>query len=202
MIRKEAMFKLSYGLFVLSTRLDDKDNACIINTATQITDNPKRISVAVNKNNYTCEMLTKSKKFTISVISQEADFELFRRFGFQSGRDTDKFEGHKDYYRTENGTFFICEGTNAYISCTVFDMIDCGSHILFLADVTEAETLSESPSATYQYYFDHIKPKPEAEKKKGFVCKICGYVYEGEELPEDFICPICKHGAEDFEPIK
>ena len=202
MIRNEAMFKLSYGLFVLTTNHNGEDNGCIINTVTQVTDNPKRITIAVNKNNYTCSMIEKSKKFTVSVISQDATFDLFKRFGFASGRDTDKFAGHKDHYRTENGTYFICEGTNAYISCTVTDIIDCGTHLLFLSDVTEAETLSDVPSATYQYYFDNIKPKPEIPKKKGYVCKICGYVYEGDELPDDFICPICKHGVDDFEPIK
>ncbi len=202
MIRQEAMFKLSYGLFVLSANDNGNDNACIINTATQVTDSPKRISIAVNKNNLTCEMINNSKKFTISVIAEDATFDLFKRFGFVSGRDTDKFEGYNDHYRTENGTYFICEQTNAYISGSVIETIDCGTHLLFIADVTEAETLSDVPSATYQYYFDHIKPKPQAQKKKGYVCKICGYVYEGDELPEDFICPICKHGASDFEPIE
>ncbi len=201
MIRNEAMFKLSYGLFVLSTCADGKDNACIINTTTQITDNPKRISIAVNKNNLTCEMIIKSKIFTVSIISQEASFDLFKRFGFTSGRDTDKFTGYNDHYRTENGTYFICEGTNAYISCTVTDIIDCGTHLLFISDVTEAETLSDIPSATYQYYFDNIKPKPQVPKIKGYVCKICGYIHECDELPDDFICPICKHGASDFELI-
>lgn len=203
MIRNEAMFKLSYGLFVLTAHENGKDNGCIINTTTQITDNPKRISIAVNKSNLTCEMIERTKKFTVSVISTDATFDIFKRFGFVSGRDTDKFKGHNDHYRTENGTYFICEGTNAYISCAVTEIIDCGSHLLFISDVTEAETLSDVPSATYQYYFDHIKPKPEIpKKKKGFVCKICGYVYEGKELPPDFVCPLCKHGAEDFEPIE
>ena len=202
MIRNEAMFKLSYGLFVLTATENGKDNGCIINTASQITDNPKRMTIAVNKSNYTCGMIERTKKFTVSVLSQEATFDIFKRFGFASGKDTDKFTGHNDHYRTENGTFFICEGTNAYISCTVTETIDCGSHILFIADVTEAETLSDVPSATYQYYFDNIKPKPEVPKKKGYVCKICGYVYEGEELPEDFVCPLCKHGADDFEELK
>ena len=202
MIRNEAMFKLSYGLFVLTASENGKDNGCIINTASQVTDNPKRMTIAVNKNNYTCGMIERTKKFTISVLSQEATFDIFKRFGFASGKDTDKFSGYNDHYRTENGNFFICDGTNAYISCTVTEIIDCGSHILFIADVTEAETLSDVPSATYQYYFDNIKPKPEKPKKKGYVCKICGYVYEGDELPDDFVCPLCKHGAEDFEPIK
>lgn len=202
MIKNEAMFKISYGLFILTANENGKDNGCIINTATQITDNPKKLTIAVNKNNYTCGMIERTKKFTISILSQDATFDMIKRFGFTSGKDTDKFSGYNDHYRTENGTFFICEQTNAYISCSVTNMIDCGSHILFISEVTEAETLSDVPSATYQYYFDNIKPKPEVPKKKGYVCKICGYTYEGEELPEDFICPLCKHGAEDFEPIK
>lgn len=202
MIRNEAMFKFSYGLFILTAHENGNDNGCIINTASQVTDNPKKITIAVNKSNYTCGMVERTKKFTVSVLSQEADFDMIKRFGFASGKDTNKFSGYNDHYRTENGTFFICEQTNAYISCNVSDIIDCGSHLLFIADVTEAETLSDVPSATYQYYFDHIKPKPESQKKKGYICKICGYVYEGDELPDDFICPLCKHGAEDFVPIK
>lgn len=202
MIRNEAMFKLSYGLFILTANENGKDNGCVINTVTQVTDSPKRITIAVNKNNYTCGMIERTKKFTVSVISQDATFDIFKRFGFASGKDVDKFTGYNDHYRTENGTFFICEQTNAYISCTVTDIIDCGSHLLFISDVTEAETLSDVPSATYQYYFDNIKPKPETQKKKGYVCKICGYVYDGDVLPDDFICPLCKHGADDFEPIK
>ena len=202
MIRNEAMFKLSYGLFILTATENGNDNGCIINTASQVTDNPKKITIAVNKNNYTCGMIERTKKFTVSVLAQDVTFDMIKRFGFASGRDTDKFAGYNDHYRTENGTFFVCEGTNAYISCTVIDMIDCGSHILFISEVTETETLSDVPSATYQYYFDHIKPKSEALKKKGYICKICGYVYEGDELPDNFICPLCKHGADDFEPIK
>ena len=202
MIRNEAMFKLSYGLFILSASENGKDNACIINTACQVTDTPKQITIAVNKNNYTCGMIERTKKFTISILAEDVTFDMIKRFGFASGKNTDKFTGYNDHYRTESGTYFICEGTNAYISCTVTSIIDCGTHLLFLSDVTEAETLSDIPSATYQYYFDHIKPKPETQKKKGYVCKICGYVHEGEELPPDFICPLCKHGAEDFEEIK
>ena len=201
MIKNDAMFKLSYGLFILSAHENEKDNACIINTACQITSDPKKITIAVNKNNYTCGMIERTRKFTVSVLSTEATFDLIKRFGFSSGKDTNKFDGFKDHYATENGTHFVCVGTNAYISCTVTDIVDCGTHLLFISEVTEAETLSDEPSATYQYYFDHIKPKAEQPKKNGYVCKICGYVYEGDELPEDFICPLCKHGAEDFEPI-
>ena len=142
MIRNEAMFKLSYWLFVLTANENGKDNGCIINTASQVTDSPKRITIAVNKNNYTCGMIERTKKFTISVISEDVTFDLIKRFGFASGRNTDKFTGYNDHYRTENGTYFICEGTNAYISCTVTDIIDCGTHLLFISDVTEAISFS------------------------------------------------------------
>lgn len=203
-VNPQAMFKLSYGLFVLSANENGKDNGCIINTVTQVTDNPKRVSIAVNKANLTCEMIDRTGKFTVSVLSTDAPFSLFEHFGFVSGRDKDKFADYENKARTENGTLYITDHANAYISCTVRETVDCGTHLLFIADVTDAEVLSEAPSVTYAYYFANIKPKPvnTGEKKKGFVCKICGYVYEGEELPPDFVCPLCKHGAEDFEPIK
>lgn len=203
-VNPSAMFKLSYGLFMLSAKDGSKDNGCIINTVTQITDNPKRISIAVNKKNYTCEMIDKTGAFAVSVLTEETPFEIFKRFGFKSGRDTDKFTDFKDIKRTADGCYYLTKYANAFISCKVSEKIDCGTHILFIAEVTGAEVLSDEPSATYAYYFENIKPKPaaQAEKKKGFVCKICGYVYEGETLPDGFICPLCKHGADDFEPIK
>ncbi|MBQ8579234.1 MAG: flavin reductase [Oscillospiraceae bacterium] len=195
-----AMFTLSYGLFVLTAREDGKDNGCIINTAQQITDSPKRITITVNKQNLTHDMVLRTGVFNLSVLSQEATFWVFQHYGFQSGRDVDKFAG-LPVERTENGLAYVEGCTNAVISGKVISTVDCGTHTLFIADVTDAKVLSDEKSATYQYYFDHIKPKPEP-KVKGWVCKICGYVYEGEELPADFICPWCKHGAEDFEPQK
>ncbi len=201
MIQNEAMFKLSYGLFVLSAN-DGKDNACIINTAIQVTDSPKRISIAVNKANLTCEMIEKTNKFTVSVLSEKATFDIFKQFGFASGRDKDKFSDFYYYKHAENGTIYIVEYANAFVSCSVIEKIDCGTHMLFIADVTEAQVLSDDASMTYAYYFENVKPKPQSQKKKGYVCKICGYIYEGDELPEDFICPLCKHGASDFEPIE
>lgn len=199
-----SLFKLSYGLFVLTAKNGEKDNGCIINTVMQITDIPKRIVVSVNKQNYTHDMILKSGEFNVSVLSTDVPFEVFQKFGFVSGRDTDKFNDFDKVTRSENGIYYLTEYANAYISGKVSNVIDCGTHTMFVADVTNAKTLSEVPSVTYQYYFDHIKPKPKAadEKKKGFVCKICGYVYEGETLPPDYICPLCKHGAEDFEPLK
>ncbi len=201
-VESNAMFKLSYGLFVLTARDGAKDNGCIINTAQQLTSAPMRISITVNKVNYTHDMIEKTGAFNISVLTEGAPFGLFKQYGFQSGRTADKLSGGEP--RTENGIAYLSEHANAVISGKVISTVDCGTHTLFIADVTEAHVLSAEPSVTYAYYFAHIKPKPQpaAEKKKGFVCKICGYVYEGETLPPDFICPLCKHGAEDFEPLQ
>ncbi len=200
-INNDSMFTLSYGLFVLSAKTE-KDNACIINTVQQVTQNPLRISVAVNKSNYTHDMIVQSKEFNVSVLTESVPFSVFERFGFSSGRDTDKFAGFENVSRTENGILYLTNNTNAVISGKVIEMVDLGTHTLFIADVTEAFKLNDEKSVTYQYYFDNIKPKPQAEKKKGYICKICGYIYDGETLPDDFICPICKHGAEDFEPLE
>ena len=202
-IEANAFFKLSYGLFVVTAK-DEKDNGCIINTVMQVTDTPKRITIAVNKANLTHDMVLNTGCFNISILSTEAPFTLFQRFGFHTGRDTDKFAGFEALARSENGVYYLTEYANAFLSAKVTETVDCGTHTLFIADVTEAKVLNNVPSVTYQYYFDHIKPKPQpaGETKKGFVCKICGYVYEGDTLPPDFICPLCKHGAEDFEPLQ
>ena len=202
-VDKNSMFKLSYGLFALSAKDNEKDNVCIINTVTQITDSPLRISIAVNKANYTHEMIIKTGEFNVSVFTESAPFSAFERFGFHSGRDTDKFKDCSYNARTSNGIRYVSEHTNAIISAKVIQTLDYGSHTLFIAEVTQAFSVSNEASATYQYYFDHIKPKPQAAKtnKKGFVCKICGYVHEGDQLPADFVCPLCKHGAADFEPL-
>ena len=194
----QAFFKLSYGLFVLTARQDGKDNGCIINTVMQVTDQPKRIQIAINKQNYTHDMIAATGEFNVSVLSQDAVFWVFQHYGFQSGRDVDKFENIPEA-RTENGIRYIEGCTNAVLSGKVIQSIDCGTHTLFLADVTEAKVLSSEPSMTYQYYFDHVKPKPQPAPQAKWVCKICGYVYEGDPLPPDFICPWCKHGPEDFE---
>ena len=197
-----AFFKLSYGLFVLTAREGEKDNGCIINTAQLLTDTPKRITIAVNKQNLTHDMILRTGVFNVSVLTEKVPFKVFQHFGFQSGRDTDKFAGWEGP-RSANGLCYLPEYTNALLSGRVISTADYGTHTLFVAEVTEARILSEEPSVTYSYYFQHIKPKPQpqAEQKKGFVCKICGYVYEGDTLPEDFICPLCKHGAADFEPL-
>ncbi|MCL2276785.1 MAG: flavin reductase [Treponema sp.] len=197
-----AMFKLTYGLFVLTAKDNDKDNGCIINTVTQITASPLRIAIAVNKANFTHDMILKTKAFNVSVLSETAPFSIFQRFGFTSGKDNDKFKesGYED--RAANGIRYISGHANCVISANVVNSYDYGTHTLFTADVAQSFILSNEKSLTYQFYFDNIKPKPQAPKetKKGYVCKICGYVHEGE-LPDDFICPLCKHGAEDFELI-
>ena len=195
---KNALFKLSYGLFVLTAKQDGKDNGCIINTVQQVTSDPMRISVTVNKANLTHDMVLSTGEFNVSVLTEDAVFWIFQHYGFQSGRDVDKFANLPEA-RTANGIRFVEGCTNAVLSGKVIQTVDCGTHTLFIADVTEAKVLDSAPSVTYQYYFDHIKPKPEPAQQGKWVCKICGYVYEGDALPPDFICPWCKHGVEDFE---
>ena len=202
MIEKEAMYKISYGLFMITTKNGDKQNGCIVNTVSMITDEPKRIVVFVNKANYTEKLLRESKIFNVSVLSQSAPFSVFEQFGFVSGRDKDKF-ADKTYPTTGNGLYYLPQYANAVLSARVIDAYDYGTHTLFVAEVTEAKKLSDESSVTYEYYQSNIKPKPTAKReengKKRWVCKVCGYVHEGEELPEDFICPWCKHPASDFE---
>lgn len=201
---KKAMHNLTYGLFVLTTELNGKQNGCIINTAAQVTSEPNRISIAVNKANYTHDMIKESGKFTVSIISENATFDLFRHFGFVTGKEVDKFADFKDYKEGENKIPYITKGTNAYISAEVEKVEELDTHTLFIGRVTDMKVLSEDPSATYTYYMENIKPKPEKTQKNGktiWRCTICGYEYEGEELPEDFICPLCKHPASDFEKV-
>lgn len=202
-IEPSAMFKLSYGLFVLSAQENGMDNGCIINTVTQLTDTPKRITIAVNKGNLTHDMIVRTGQFNVSVLSEDVPFKVFEQFGFHSGRDTDKFASFTDFERSDNGLTYLTRYANSFLSAKVIASTDYGTHTLFVADVTEAKVLTSEPSVTYAYYFANIKPKPQPpeEGKKGFICKICGYVYEGETLPPDYICPLCKHGAEDFEPL-
>ena len=205
-MNKKAMYKLSYGLFVLTAKDAEKDNGCIINTAVQAASEPNQLSICVNKANYTHNMIQKTGKFTVSVLSQEAQFGLFEQFGFQSGRNVNKFEAFEKCARGLNGIYYITEGTNAYISVTVKKTEDLGSHTMFIGEITDMEVLSEVPSVTYEYYLNNIKPKPQAvditeEGQTVWRCTICGYEYVGEELPEDFVCPLCKHPASDFEKI-
>ena len=196
----KALFKIGYGLYVLTAN-DEKDNGCIINTVMQVTSNPLQIAIAVNKRNYTTAMIQKTRKFNISVLSEKADFNIYKHFGYQSGKDVNKFENFSDTKRSPNGVLYITSGTNAYMSAYVQQEIDLGTHFLFIGQLVASENLSDDKSATYEYYQNNVKPKPETNNKKGWRCKICGYIYEGEELPADYVCPICKHGAVDFEKL-
>lgn len=198
---KSALFKIGYGLYVLTANENGKDNGCIINTVMQVTSDPCQIGIAVNKMNYTNKMIQNTKKFNISVLSENTKFEIFKHFGFQSGANVDKFVNFADTKRSPNGVLYITKDTNAFMSAYVKQEIDLGSHTLFIGQLVASEILSDVPTVTYDFYQKNIKPKPEETKKSGWRCKICGYVYEGEELPADFICPWCKHGIDDFEKI-
>ena len=197
----KAMFNLSYGLFILTAKDGEKDTGCIVNTVGQVTSQPNRISLTVNKANYTHDMILKTKEFNVSVLAENSKFETYKHWGFQSGRNTDKLESIS-FKRSANGLVYIAEETNAFLSAKVVSTMDLGTHTLFIADVTDGEVLSQVPSATYSFYQNNIKPKPAStEKRKGLICTVCGYIYEGETLPDDFICPICKHPASDFKPL-
>ena len=193
---------ITYGLFVLTAKMGDKDNGCIINTVIQHTTAPELVSVTVNKENFTCGMILETGKFNVSILNENTGFDVFRHFGFQSGRDVDKFG--QDVARSENGIAYVAQNCCGYFSAVVEQQLDLGTHMLFLAKVTQKQRFNDTAPVTYRDYHARIKPKPEMQdtQKKGFVCRICGYVYEGEALPEDFICPICKHGAQDFVPLK
>lgn len=201
-VDNNALFKISYGLYCLTAAKNGKNNGCIVNTVVQVTQNPLKIAVCVNKSNYTHDLINEAKQFNVSVLTESTPFSLFERFGFSSGKFTDKFDGFDSWAASENALPYLTEHTNAFYSAKVTEQVDCGTHTMFIAEVTEAKILSEEKSVTYEYYFANIKPKPQAPKTKGWVCKICGYVHEGEELPDDFVCPWCKHPASDFEPMK
>lgn len=201
MMDKQAMYQLTYGLFILTAKEGEKDNGCIVNTVTQVTTDPNRIMVAVNKNNLTHDMIVNTGVFNVSVLTENSKFETYKHWGFQSGKNVDKLESIV-YERADNGLVYIAEETNAMISAKVVSMTDLGTHTLFLADVTDAKMISKEPSVTYSYYQKNIKQAPaDAGKKKGFICVVCGYIYEGDTLPADFICPVCKHPASDFKPL-
>lgn len=198
---KKVMYQLSYGLFILTAKDGEQDNGCIVNTVMQVTTDPNRVVVAVNKKNYTHDMILKTGLFNVSILTTGSKFETYKHWGFQSGKDTDKMEAVQ-FKRSENGLVYITEETNAFLSAKVVSATDLGTHTLFLADVTDGEMIAQEPSVTYQYYQDNIK-KAAAPKssKKGFICTVCGYIYEGETLPADFVCPWCKHPASDFKPL-
>ncbi len=195
---------ISYGLYVLTANTE-KQNGCIINTLMQVTStSPAIISVTVNKDNYTCFQIKKTGCFNVSILDMTAKFDLIKRFGFSSGKDTNKFDGFSDFSLSKNGVAFVTKHTNAFISARVISQVDIGTHITFFAEITEEGILSENKPVTYAYYLENIKPKPESKSKNKavYVCKICGYVYEGDALPEDFVCPICKHGVADFDKVE
>ena len=192
------MFNISYGLYILTAKTE-KSNGCVINALSQVTSTPNRIMIAVNKNNFTTEKILKTKKFNISILNEDATFDLIKRFGFVSGRDTNKFENFTDYEIAKNGIPFITQGTNSYISAEIVETRDLGTHYEFLAEVTAEISLNNTPSITYAYYQSNIKPKTaQTQKKVVYICSICGYVYEGDPLPKDFICPWCQHDATFF----
>ncbi len=203
-MNKKAMYNIVYGLEVLTARDGDKDNGCIINTMGQVTTSPNRITITVNKDTYTHDLVLKTGEFNVSLLDQTAPFSVFKNFGFQSGKDTDKFADFSDVYRSDNGIYYLTKYANAFVSGKVVSTQDLGTHTMFLADVTDGEVLSNEPSMSYAYYHASVKPKTTASRPgvKAWRCRICGYVYEGDELPDDFICPICKHGAIDFEQIQ
>ncbi len=195
-----ALFNIGYGLYVVTSNDGKKDNGLIVNTVTQVTNTPNRVAVTINKLNYSCDVIAKTGKLNISTLSQDAPFAIFERFGFHSGRDTDKLADFDHVQRAANGLLFLDKYANAFICCKVIDQLDLGTHVMFICDVTQCANLSKAETMSYTYYQQHVKPRPDAQKK-GFVCKICGWVYEGDTLPEDLICPLCKHGAADFEPL-
>lgn len=197
-----ALFNIGYGLYVVTSKDGNKDNGLIVNTVTQLTNSPNRIGVAINKANYSHEIIKKTGVLNINCLSTEAPFSVFEQFGFHSGRVTDKFANCQQILRSDNGLIFLPRYINSFMSLKVERYIDLDTHGMFVCTVTESRVIEQTETMTYNYYQQHVKPRPQTEGKKGWVCKVCGYVYEGEELPEDFICPLCKHGVSDFEPLK
>ena len=196
-----ALTNIGYGLYVVTSNDGEKDNGLIVNTVTQLTDSPNRVAVTINKANYSHHVISQTKKMNVNCLSTSAPFSVFEKFGFRSGRNTDKFEGCEPL-RSDNGLIFLPRHINSFMSLEVVQYVDLDTHGMFICEVTEARVINDDPSMTYAYYHENVKPKPETEGKKGFVCTICGFIYEGDTLPEDYICPLCKHGAADFEPIQ
>lgn len=196
-----ALYKISYGLYVVTSNDGNRDNGLIVNTVTQVADSPAKVAVTINKKNYSHDVIKKTGIMNVNCLTTDAPFSVFEKFGFKSGKDTEKFKG-VSADRTENGLIIVPDYVGAVISLEVENYIDVGSHGMFICKVTETKNFSDTENMTYTYYHKNVKPAPKPAAKKGFVCKICGYVYEGDTLPEDYICPICKHGAVDFEPIE
>ena len=197
----KALFSIGYGLYVVTSNDGKKDNGLIVNTVVQLTDNPYRVMVSINKDNYSHHVIKQTGVMNVNCLNTEAPFKVFQQFGFQSGRNVDKFKG-EEVLRSDNGLVFLPRYINAFFSLKVEDYKDMGTHGMFICSVTEARVINNVETMTYTYYQANVKPKPQTEGKKGFVCKVCGYILEADELPDDFICPLCKHGAADFEPIQ
>ena len=201
MIDSKALFNIGYGLYVVTTNDGVRDNGLIVNTVCQLTATPERVAVTVNKSNYSHDTIKKTGKMNVNCLTVEAPFKVFEVFGFKSGRDTDKFADCSPL-RSDNGLVVLPKYINSYMSLSVVDYVDLGTHGMFICELTEAKVISNVETMSYTYYHKNVKPKPQTEKKKGWVCTICGYIHDEEELPDDFVCPICKHGREVFEPLK
>lgn len=197
MLNINALMKIEYGLFCLTSKLNGKDNGCIINTVNQVTLTPCQVGISVTKSNLTHDMVFETGIFNLSILTKDTPFAVFKHFGYQSGKNVNKFANF-DAKRSKNGIFYLDKESNAYLSCKVFQTIDLGTHSLFLAEVIDSEILNDKESVNYSYYLKNIKEAPQVTNKKGWRCVICNYIYEGEVLPPDFICPICKHGVADF----
>ena len=195
-----SLFNIGYGLYIVTSNDGKKDNGLVVNTVTQVTNTPNRLAVVINKDNYSHHVIRQTGIMNVNCLSTDAPFKIFETFGFQSGRSADKFASIKPL-RSDNGLAFLPEYINSFLSLKVVQYIDLETHGMFVCDITEARVISDRETMTYTYYQKHVKPKPQTQGKKGYVCKICGYVYEADELPDDFVCPLCKHGAADFEPI-
>lgn len=198
-INPTALFNIGYGLYIVTAKEGDKDNGCIVNAVTQLTDKKLRVAVTINKANLTHDMIKRTGMMNVNCLTEETPFAIFEYFGFQSGRNVDKFVS-PNLHRSDNGLVIQPNYSNSFFSLKVEQEVDLDSHTLFICEVTEAKVLSDKPTMTYTYYHKNVKPKPQ-KKSKGWICTICGYVYEGEELPEDFVCPLCKHGVDAFEKL-
>ena len=198
---QKALWKLTYGMYLLTANADGRDQGCIINTAVQVAREPDRIAISVQNNNKTCEVLKRTELYNLSAVTADAPFDLFRQFGMQSARDVEKFRGYPGIDRAPNTLPILSQYGNMYLSVYVTETIDLGSHTLFIGEILDGEVLNSKPSCTYAHYQNEIKPKPKKAAQKQWECRICGYVYEGEEVPEDFLCPLCNHGKEDFVPV-
>ena len=196
-----ALFNIGYGLYIVTARENDKDNGCVVNTVTQVTDKKLRVAVTINKQNYTHDMVKNTGVMNVCCLTEETPFAIFEYFGFQSGREVEKFVS-PNLHRSDNGLVILPSYSNSFISLKVEKEVELDTHTMFICEVTQSQVLSDKPTMTYSYYHANVKPKPQKTESKGYRCKICGWVYEGDELPKDIVCPICKHGYDAFEKIE